>query len=1327
MLLRSRLNRLTFILLFVCMAVMESQTDATAEDAAALCTECAKPSLYTRLPSLQESMLVTRQRYAAWLAEQPAVRQSLEWGAWHATRLLPTAPEQLSAAPAIAVDLAAKQADGQAIWSACNDWPDGQATPRLAGPPSHVMYFTRTVRAPQATRIMCGMGGGERFDAWINGRWIASVPTALVFGRYGCSDFYEGSRVDQVLLDLDLTAGDNRLTVRFVSGGDPNLYFSPAPNPVPAFWKRLRSDFPVPEYPLLDLATADWFEMDGWFASQTVQHEMQLLDRLAEDCEVARAAIVATRESLSGQAEVDERRWLDLSVKWAVSVKLRGELERLRAAVEALGYTYARSYPASELLVRLEGTAQRLTQLADAPTAPPDEITRELLAELARLRREMLVDLHPRLRDAEIVFVKRHTYNSKHYYDDFQHISAWGGNLCVLALANGQTREIVPQLAGGVFDRYDLSFDVQKIVFGYRRPQPEGYRLYEIGVDGSGLRPVTQPPADEAERIATYGQTSYGDGFYGLQGYQFWTDDVHPCYLPDGGIAFASTRSEHGVLCTPAHYLACTNLYRVDADGSGMRKLSNGALSEFTPTLMDDGRILFNRWEYVYKGIAATQPLWTMCPDGAGSEEFYGDNIANPGVFWQARQVPGHPRLAVCVGCGHEPLGVGQVLLLDVSKDKRSPLPMTNLTPEVKIENLRGIFHRRNGVWREDYYGPLFADPYPLSDKFFLVSCNPAGRDNDRAGYGLYLLDVFGNCVPIYRDAEISCWQPMLLQPRPRPPLLPSVADMTSATAPLATVSVNDVYRGLAGVPRGTIKYLRVMEQVPKPWSAEWDQARGEDRSADGFGGHLAVTWNAHIWVAVLHGIVPVEEDGSARFQVPAGKNLFFQALDADFMEVQCMRTFVNFLPGETRSCVGCHEQRMQVPAATSPTAFAKPPLELSGQPGDRAPRPLYFPTDVQPILDQHCVHCHDGTVEPPAATGEPTREDTSTANVTVRKAPPDLRGELTELFSRSYENLLENQWVDTIREWNGADYSMMHAEPATPYAHGSHRSRLVALLRKGHYAVQLDREEFIRLVTWIDSGAPYYGSYFGRRSLQYRSQPDFRPVPTLSSATGVAPPVLRLQQVEPIPAVLLAWWPMGDESEPAQDALSNPSCAELSETAPADAVSDDEHGPRPFDGRTCVACSGLGTHEAISIALRVRADSLDQTWNPLLFGDDIRSGTTHVSLRADGRPNVAIHTGGQNWTHRTARKSVAAGQWHHLAFVCDARLGGSVRFYLDGQCVGSERLNCGIRLDLDGFRLGAWNQWADDPLKNFHGMMSDVRIYRGMLTDDQVTRLANP
>ncbi|KKK76010.1 hypothetical protein LCGC14_2867990, partial [marine sediment metagenome] len=392
------------------------------------------------------------------------------------------------------------------------------------------------------------------------------------------------------------------------------------------------------------------------------------------------------------------------------------------------------------------------------------------------------------------------------------------------------------------------------------------------------------------------------------------------CYLPDGGICFASTRSEHGVLCASSHYLSCTNLFRMGGDGRSMRALSYGALSEFTPTMMEDGRILYNRWEYVYKGIAAVQSLWLMRPDGSVGREFYGDNIANPGVLWQARQVPDRPDLAVCIGCGHEPLGVGAVILLDQSEVKRTPDAMRSITPDVKTEGLRGIYHLRNNHWREDWFGPLYADPYPLSDKFFLVACNETTRYNDPSGYGIYLLDTFGNRVPVYADPEISCWQPMLLRPRTIPSVIPSVSPSVSPSAisshipsgvvantsrakdpagETATVYIADVYRGLVGVERGAVKYLRVMEQIPRPWSCEMN------REGDAGPGHLAaVSLSTHIWIGVLHGVVPIADDGSAHFVVPANRNIFFQVLDGDFMQVQGMRTFVNFVPGETRSCV---------------------------------------------------------------------------------------------------------------------------------------------------------------------------------------------------------------------------------------------------------------------------------------------------------------------------------------------------------------------------------------------------------------------------------------
>jgi hypothetical protein len=491
------------------------------------------------------------------------------------------------------------------------------------------------------------------------------------------------------------------------------------------------------------------------------------------------------------------------------------------------------------------------------------------------------------------------------------------------------------------------------------------------------------------------------------------------------------------------------------------------------------------------------------------------------------------------------------------------------------------------------------------------------------------------------------------------------------------------------------------MEQVPKPWSSEVDPLRAEDRNADGFGGHLCVSWNAHIWVAVLHGIVPVHEDGSACFEAPAGRNLFFQALDKDLMEVQRMRTFINLEPGETRSCIGCHEHRTQAPASRRVAALARPPATLSAQPGEVAPRALYYPADVQPVLDRHCVRCHNGK--------DP-------------KAPPDLSGELTSLFNRSYENLMQGKWVNTIQEWNGGDYAMMHAEAAPAYTFGSHRSRLVELLKKGHYDANLSREDWVKLVTWIDCGAPYYGSYFGRRHLAYQGQPDFRPVPTVESACGVPPVFPELTPPEPLPARLLAWWRL-DDAVPgvATDASGQGHEAKLVNVERSEGRSG--RSAMRFDGRGYVECGSLGAHEAISISLWVKPDSLGNQWNPLLFCHDGKPGAVHFSLLPDGTPNVAINTGGWNWTHRKGNVSLADGKWHHVILVCDARFGGKARFYVDGKPAGGGHLGLCRRLDLHGFRIGAWNGWQDNPANNFHGQLADVRIFSGMLTPEEVGR----
>ena len=203
---------------------------------------------------------------------------------------------------------------------------------------------------------------------------------------------------------------------------------------------------------------------------------------------------------------------------------------------------------------------------------------------------------HPLLNFDKLLFVKRITYTSCHIYSDHQCANIMGGNLCILSpvSADGTVTDLVPELAGGLFGGFDLSFDAEKVVFSYKKTPDAGFRIYEIGIDGSGLRQLTFDSDEEAQ-------------LQKIHGWDFRFEDCDPCYLPDGKIAFVSSRSRRWVFCHPSRV---TTLYAMDADGGNMHCLSAGPITELSPTVMDDGRLLYTRWEYVDKGFGNVQSLW---------------------------------------------------------------------------------------------------------------------------------------------------------------------------------------------------------------------------------------------------------------------------------------------------------------------------------------------------------------------------------------------------------------------------------------------------------------------------------------------------------------------------------------------------------------------------------------------------------------------------------------------------------------------------------------------------------------------------------------------
>ncbi len=681
----------------------------------------------------------------------------------------------------------------------------------------------------------------------------------------------------------------------------------------------------------------------------------------------------------------------------------------LRESIDNLIKTYGAEY---------SDGAEFLKQL-DTVEASGDKVA------LEKLRLEAMIS-NPLVSGSPILFVVRNQYKSDHHSTAtiFQtnEINAekfrGGSAIKLIDLATGQTTTLIESKTGVVRDP-ELSYDGKRVVFSMRKDGSDNYHIYEMNIDGSAVRQLT---------------------------FVKGAADIDPEYLPDGGIAFSSTRDVKYCQCN-RHIMA--NIFRMDGDGDNVIQIGGSGLFEGHSHVMPDGRILYDRWEYVDRQFGASFGLWTINPDGTNPALFYGNNAWVPGMIADARMIPGtHNFVATFGSCHDRPWGA--IAIVDRTRGLDGAKPIIKIWPAYTrkwLENQHNAEWHTHGIDLFKRTNPKYEDPYPLNDKYFLCSRTLAGER-----MGLFLLDVFGNEILLHEEVK-GCYDPMPLTSRKRPQIIP---DRTDFTKKEGTFYVYDVYQGgaMENVPRGTIKYLRVVEA---PYKRAWSLGSWNIDATQA----PAMNWNLVNNKRIL-GDAPVETDGSAYFKVPANKFIYFMALDKNKMMVQSMRSGTIIQPGETSGCVGCHEYRQSSVPNHTRLAWIKPPAEL--QPWYGEPHKFNYLTDVQPVFDKNCISCHD--------YGR------------MAEKMLNLSGDLGLVFNTSYIELHRRSALRWYADKPDAAKLLVKAvhdgPPAVlpPYAWGSHRSKLVDVLRSNHNGVKLSEEEIARITTWIDLNTPYYGAY---------------------------------------------------------------------------------------------------------------------------------------------------------------------------------------------------------------------------------------------------------
>jgi len=574
-----------------------------------------------------------------------------------------------------------------------------------------------------------------------------------------------------------------------------------------------------------------------------------------------------------------------------------------------------------------------------------------------------------------------HWYSNFGYYiddaNDFPFPLGSGGGLHILDLDTKDVRTIFEDPKGNIRDP-QVHYDAEKVLFSYLPAGKRHYNLFEINIDGTGLRQLT-----------------FGD----------W-DDIEPTYTASGDIIFASSRSKRWVQCAAS---PVATLHSCGPNGENLRQVSSNNDHDNTPWPLPNGQIIYMRWDYVDRSQMDYHHLWTMNPDGTRHAVYYGNQ--NPGMVMLApKPIPGSEKIVACFSPGH---GLrehyGRIAIVD---PRNGP---DDLNSAVLITTHND-----------------FSDPWAFSETAFMAASYEK----------LLLIDGEGNRQTVYElPEELKSQGFWIGEPRPivrreREMLIAEQVDLSKQTGRLLLA---DIYRGrrLKDLPRGTIKDLLVIEPLPAPVHYN--------------GGMEMISAGGTFMLTRLIGTVPVTPDGSAHFELPAGRSFTFVARDENGDSVKRMHSFTTVMPGEVSTCVGCHESRVETPsnevqANLFKLASSSPSIP---KPIDGVPDIFDYPRDIQPILDRHCVSCHNND-----------RAD-GAINLSPDWGPIYQYGYMT----LSWRNMLGDNRARPMSDFE-------------PYKIGTKSSKLLKLIDSRHEGVELSPQEIKMLRYWVEVGANFSGTY---------------------------------------------------------------------------------------------------------------------------------------------------------------------------------------------------------------------------------------------------------